>query len=238
VPSALDQDDIINDAGRAFYNIHQWNFRYKPPIAISLRANEPFVLLPADFGEMVAYQMTEGINFGIAFTTPQEVATLRSTTITVTQNYYWASTVFPSQVNQHEAPPPPRFEIWPTPSADDANALTLWYRSKWTKLVKAASAGPPVVLDDIADVPEYAEAALIQFVRAFSAGWSERLLEPGGAVEGYLERVMNGKVWEAAVTADNLIQVDHGEMMGGAIQRSYPHTGWRSRSASAVSDPA
>lgn len=238
LPSSISTESAINYAGMAFYNIHQWNFRNRAPVALDFIADQQFITLPRDFGEITAYQMTEGLNFGVTFTTPQQVAAHRATTVTVSQNYYWASIIFPSQVATSVAPPPPRIEIWPTPAADNLGVFTLWYRSKWVDLIHQTSDTTAVEVDDVANIPDYAEAAFLQFVRAFVAGWGERLTEPQGGVDGILARTLQGPVWQAAVATDGLVQSDYGMQVGGAIQSRYPAFTWRSASASPVTDPA
>ncbi len=233
LPGGITTESVINHAGRAFYNIHPWNFRYRPPVALDLIADQAYIELPVDFGEKVGYQMTQGLNFGITFTTPQDVANHRATTVTVSQNYYWATISFPSQIASTEAPPPPRIEIWPTPAASKLGIFTLWYRSRWVDLESQVGDGA----EDVANLPDYAEAAFLQFVRAFTAGWGERLTQPQGGVEGILGLVMNGFIWQAAITTDGLVQSDYGVQLGGAIQGSYPFSTWRSASASPIADP-
>jgi hypothetical protein len=228
VHSSLDQDELINMAGRMFVSAHPWNFRYRPPVDANLQANEPWIILPYNFGELVAYQSDS--NYGLTLTTPQELANLRSSSVTVTSNFYWATVVYPAQTSRTEAPPPPRLELYPTPSSTTTDfPIHLWYRAGWSELYNAA---------DVADVPLYAHLALIQTVRAVVAGLNENLLEPGGGIEGYMGNVMGGKVWESAVTTDGLQQPDYGPMTGGAISQYDSHFTMRSRTGSAVADPS
>lgn len=104
VHSDLDQDEIINLAGRLFFSSHPWNFRYRPPIKTQLTADQSYIELPEDFGELVAYQTDN--NYGLQLTTPQAIANLRVTSVTVTQNYYWGTLIQPAQSARNEPPPP------------------------------------------------------------------------------------------------------------------------------------
>jgi hypothetical protein len=228
VHSSLDRDELINNAGRLFFSLHEWNFRYRPQVDLDLTADQKYIVLPEDFGELVGYQTDS--TYGLMLTTPQEVANLRAASTTVTANYYWATIVHPAQSARDEPPPPPRLEIWPTPSSGTTtHPIHLWYRAAWVDLYNST---------DVADVPRYAHMALIQVVRAFAAGINENLLAPGGGLEGYLDNVLGGRVWEAAVTTDGLQQPDYGPIGPGAIEGTRVYTTWRSRTASAVSDPA
>ena len=228
VHTSLDQDEMINNAGRTFFSLHLWNFRYRPQVDLDLTADQKYIELPHDFGELVAYQTDD--NYGITMTTPQGLADHRAVSITVAQNYYWGTIVQPAQVARDEAPPPPRLEIWPEPSSTTSTQpIHLWYRAGWVDLYNTT---------DVADVPRYAHMALIQVVRAIASGIQENLLEPKGGVEAYLEGVVGGKIWEACVTTDGLQQPDYGPMKGGAISQYDSHFTWRSRTASAVADPS
>lgn len=224
----LDEDRIINLAGDMFYNCHQWKFRERPPVNLSLVANQDHVDLPPDFGEQTGYQVN-GLNFGVAFTTIKAIMDLRATAITVSQNYWYAAIVYPAQVSVKQPPPPARMEIWPTPSAAHSERIQLSYRARWI---------PIAAEDDVAPVPTYAQGALIQVVRAFSAGYLERLMEPQGGLDAILRAIMEGPIFEAAVTADGLTQSDYGPMTNGAIQATYPRQTWRSASASPISGPS
>ncbi len=235
LPQSISLVDCINFAGRWFFSINPWNFRDRPPVLLSLRKDIPYMDLPSDFGEQLGYQMSDGLNFGITFTTIQQLMHLRATTVTVSQNYYWGSIVQPSQPAPNLPMPPPRVEIWPTPAADQEDLVSIAYRAKWRELIYQTNT---VTEDDVANVPDYADMCLIEAAKAFAIGWGERQYEPMGGVHGILKLLMEGPLWAALVATDGLQQVDQGLMMGGAIQARYPSHTWRSASASPVSGPA
>lgn len=242
LPQSISLVDIINFAGRWFTSVNPWNFRDRPPVSLSLRADVPYLDLPFDFGEQLGYQMSDGLNFGITFTTIQQILHLRATTVTVSQNYYWASIVQPSQVAANLPMPPPRIELWPEPKSDREDIMVFAYRAKWAELRYQVSGGlehsEDVEEDDVANVPDYAEMVLIEACRAFAIGWGERLSQPQGGVHELLKALMTGPIWLALMATDGLQQVDQGLMMGGAIQARYPSHTWRSASASPVSGPS
>ncbi len=229
VPTELDQDQLINEAGDIFCNLHQWNFLLRPPMTADLNEGSESIDMPDDFGELVAYSTVNGLNNGINFTTPMQLAARRATSVTVTQNYYWATMVQPAQTDRSQPPPTQRLEIWPPVSATSLDQIVFWYRAAWQPLVEAT---------DVADVPAYAVPALISIVRAYASGLAERLLQPsGGGEHGMIAHVVEGPIWDSAVTKDGLLVPDYGKISGGAIEGLHPHFSWRSASASPVANP-
>lgn len=212
ISSELDQDDVINDAGRAFYVAHQWNFRLRPPVSLDFINGQDHIDLPDDFGEMAGLTVSNSLNHGITLTTLAEVAKLRSTTLTVTQNYYWAAVAYDAPKSRTQPMGPPRLVLWPTPGSSATSAVTVVYRARWMPLVNT---------DDVAEVPDFARTAFVQYVRAYVGGVAERLLEPRGGAEGLIDRLKQSFVWRDAVTSDGLLQTDYGSMVGGAIESRY-----------------
>lgn len=228
VPSTWDVDEIINDGGVLLYSAHDWAFRIRPPVGMSFTAGQDYIDLPTDYGSLVGFQMDNTLNFSLTGTTPQQILDLRSTTVTVSQQNFWYAIMQPAQRDRKLPPGPPRMELWPTPSSDQANIMTIIHRAKWQKLYDDK---------DVADVPDYCESLLIQCVRGFALGWMERLMEPQGGVEGILERIRKGLVWQTAVEEDGMRQSNFGQHIGGAIELTYPNWSWRSSTASPVADP-
>ena len=220
--------NVINQAGKFFYSMHGWQFRERPPASLSFIADEEYIDLPPDFGEMIAYQTSDGLNQGIQFTTSKVVAERRSTSVVVSQNYYWAAIVQPRQLNKKEAPPPPRIELWPTPSATSADALKVWYRSSWPELDDD---------DDVADVPWYAEFIFVQIVRAFAEGFGEEYVA-GNDVHDRLERLFESRAMRSAMESDGSLAPEYGALAGGAIQLRAPAFTWRSAASAAIADPS
>ena len=222
LPNDITLAQVINYAGHLFFSSHQWNFRERDPITVDLVKDQQYVNLPLDFGELTGIEMTEALNYGVTVVTPQQLVTRRATSITVTQQYYWVAIFQPGQPGRTSDFPPPRLEIWPTPAADNINAITLIYRAKWRDFADTG-AGTSV---DTANVPDYAEMALIEVVRAVTAGWGERQLQPQGGVTGTMKLVLEGAIWAACVTTDGMQQMTYGPLSGGAIQGRYPLTSW------------
>ncbi len=233
LPQSITLLQVANFAGRWFM-MHPWNFRERPAIRLTPIKDVEYIILPLDFGEQTTYQMSDGLNFGVTFTTPQQISHLRATTVSVSQNYYWCAIVQPSQPNVNQPMPPPRLEIWPTPSATVQADLVIGYRAKWSELTSSSNVETP----DVCNVPDYAEMCLIEACRAFVIGWGERLSQPQGGVHGLLAALVQSIMWSDLVSTDDRIQTDYGIMMGGAIQSRYPSHTWRSASASPVANPS
>ncbi len=225
--------EVANFAGRWFMG-HPWEFRERPAIRLTPLVGVDHIFLPDDFGNQTTYQMSDGLNFGITFTTLQQISHLRATTVVVSQNYYWAAVAQPSQPNQNQPMPPPRLELWPTPSATPQADLVIGYKAKWVDLTDSDNAETP----DVCNIPDYAEMAMIQCARAFAVGWAGRLSDGEVDVETQLQKLVNGMVWRMLLDTDGSVQTDYGIMMGGAIQTRYPSHTWRSASASPVSNPS
>lgn len=221
-------DRFINDAGRWFFSHHPWNFTMRPPASLTFTAGVGHVDLPFDFGQRIAYQMTDGLNYGLVFTTPQSVATRRATTLTVSQNSYWAAVVHPGKPSLAEAPGPPRLELWPVPSSTAADVLTLWYRTRWIDLQNAT---------DAADLPEWAEFPFANAVRQMSIGISMENELAGTDPMDRMAKFKASTIMQDCYVADGLQDDDLGPITGGAISTKYPSRTWRSASASPVADP-
>ncbi len=241
LPQSIELTQVINLAGRWFMS-HPWEFRERPAISLKPLNGIEYIILPDDFGVQTTYQMSDGLNFGVTFTTPQQISHLRATTVSVSQNYYWCAIVQPGQSARNLPMPPPRLEIWPTPSATVQADLIVGYKAKWTELRYQTGGGVEytenVEQDDVANVPDIAEMCLIEACRAFAIGWGERLSQPQGGVHGMLKALVESVMWATLVATDGMIQTDYGIMMGGAIQSRYPSHTWRSASASPVANPS
>ena len=51
--SQLDQDKIINEAGRYLFSMHSWVFTQRPPVSLAFTSGDSSIDLPDDFGELI-----------------------------------------------------------------------------------------------------------------------------------------------------------------------------------------
>jgi hypothetical protein len=148
--------------------------------------------------------------------------------LNVTLQSYWGAVVQPPQRSKKEGMPPKRLELWPPPITL-ADAMKVWYRTKWVNLLEGT---------DAANVPEFCEFPLAMAVRAFSGGLAEEHVR-GRDVIDRLEKLKKSTLMQDAYTEDGLQQPDFGKVGGGAIANLYRmHNTWQSASAQAVGDPS
>ena len=102
--------------------------------------------------------------------------------------------------------PEPRIDIWPDPTADLENALTIYYRAGWTHLN----------VDDVdVAIPEWLETVYIQLVRAHARGYER---EDRGSMSMRVEEIYRSPHMRAAMERDAEMQPDYGPMQGGAAE--------------------
>ena len=65
---------------------------------------------------MSTSQMNNALTSWFKWGTVQKIIELRATTINVAQSYFTGALVYPSAPSKKEEMPPPRVELWPTPS--------------------------------------------------------------------------------------------------------------------------
>lgn len=223
---AFDATEVVNEAGSYLFDMHAWNCLVAPPSTLSLIEDQSYVSLPADFGKMVAYAMTSGLTSSLSFTSPQELAAMRSTSITVQHYHYWAAISHPSQVQPNEQPVNARLELWPTPASSSAGAITIWYRRRWRELDDDT---------DAPDMPRFLNPLLRRIVRIFALSYDE---EDTGQLEERLETIENSQFYTRLKEHDGLEYPDMGTLVGGAIQERHYFDNWRRAAASAVADPS
>lgn len=193
--SQLSAVDIVNQAGRQFFNYH-WNFRTKGPREITTTANQSYVELPGNLGHLIHAYMKDGLTDSIRLTTLEEVVKVRNSSISTGANYLAAIT-WPEVDIDTEAP---RMELAPIPTSEDV--ITVSYMAVWEELSEE---------DAPAKVPPYAESALIQMVRAFALGYEE---------ENMSQRIMEtvaGPIFEQAFLSDGLVQNNYGPIQNGVF---------------------
>ena len=203
VASQLDEATIINEAGRYMF-MTPWKFRERSPATITTVADQDYIELPADFGEMIAMNMADGLVKSFTFTTFQDLVQRRSTSTGAT-NHYWVAVSHPAPSDDGGIVPDARLELYPTPTTGDQ--ITVAYRAKWDELSND---------EDNALIPDYAESALVSAVRAFALGYEEEGLEMR------LAEIENGALWIRLKEKDGLIQPDYGPIRGSALSQIRP----------------
>lgn len=118
-------------------------------------------------------------------------------------NNFSASADFGEGVDpgQHRA----RLDIWPAPTADEAGALTIYYRGRWRQIDEDTRIIP---------VPTFMEPLYIDAVRAFARGFEMQDEKP---MIDWQNELRASAAWDDAVKADGQTQHIHGQMTGGAV---------------------
>jgi hypothetical protein len=223
VSTQLSVTQIINEAGTHMLASHSWAFRRRPEQSLTFTASQSYVLLPYDFGEFAgAPRMENSTTDSFMQTSMGELLMLRqSVSSPTTTSYYYGAISFPEPSNRMEEMRP-RLELWPTPSS--AAVLKCGYRARWIPLWNAT---------DAAHVPDYCEALLSKYVRAFAKMYEEdydaesesALLAP--AVQALLQ---------TAKENDGLIHGASGPLRNGLVESGaslYASNSFYNRSGSA-----
>jgi hypothetical protein len=121
------------------------------------------VALPSDFGELQAITVAESILQTVHVITKDALLLMRSRDIHASQIDFWVALSYRAATAGTGAPVP-ILELYPAPSADNAEGLEIAYRAGWRRISTDS---------DLIDVPQFAEPLLKAVVRAFALGYEE-----------------------------------------------------------------
>lgn len=149
----------LNDAGRALVNDHPWSWRTRTRCPLDLIANQPFVDLPEDFGEVIDVSTEGGTSITVVQTSIQDINRFRQ------WNQYDAYSLHIAFKDAFEEPTGDgvnqlRAQIFPTPAADRSDVY-LTYRASWVDLDESDLNRVPVI-------PRDWERSLVLFSRSFA----------------------------------------------------------------------
>lgn len=197
--------DVLNEAGEFLFGLHPWKFLERGAATLAFVADQTYVDLPSDFREVIGYNTTEGVTGNIEMTTHQALVEMR----TVGLSYSWTTYVAVTHYVDAAGVPQPKFEVYPTPTAADANALTIFYRAGWVRLTDDS---------DVIPIPDYMRSLYLAIVRAFAQGYEH---DNEATVDMRLAPIVgNGRVkpplLKAAIERDAHVQPDYGMIEHGA----------------------
>lgn len=199
--SEITSADIVNQAGRHMFS-YSWKFRSRPTVDMSTVSSQSYVDLPSDVGEIITIRMKNGLNDSIQLTSYDKLLLIRNGSISTGRQFHAAVSYYDSTgVADTTIAVTPRLEIAPTPTAVDQ--ISIFYRAKWPGLTEDAS---------IAPVPDWAEALLIAYVRAFAQGYEE---------ENFMQRVAEidqSPLYHRTAVQDGMLLPEYGPIEGGHIQ--------------------
>lgn len=196
---------IVNEAGNYLFTMHQWNFRNRPQLTITIPADQDYVELPHDFGTCVTTPRIDGLTTDFAFTSHSYLMLLRDQSLLPEGFDVFGAIVYPASPAPGVAMPRPRIELHPTSSSD--GTLRISYRARWIPLTQD---------NDVANVPEYAEGVLRECVRAVAQGYED---DDIATKDQRLAMVAAGPCFMAARSEDAHAQSDVGVVRNGQAQR-------------------
>jgi|6_EtaG_2_1085325.scaffolds.fasta_scaffold08873_3 hypothetical protein len=203
----LDENQIVNQAGQFLVGLHPWRWLARPSVLLDLVADQSWVRMPPDFGNGTILGVTrEGtLTFDVALSTLQELDLLGRSTVS-TPSMYHVALAYPSQSDTVSPLGLPRLEIDPTPATDQEEAIRFAYIAGWVTMTMGSA---------VANVPPWAEMALIQCVRAFGAYYRTN-------DHGHVDSLVTSPEMQSMKRADSGQQRILGQSRGGILQGGKP----------------
>lgn len=214
--------EIVNQAGEHLF-ARSWRFRERTTKFINLVATQAYVALPTDCEEIMSILSTASLGYLIEMVTPDHMEQLRQLGLTMTGPTVTHATFsrIPPTVDG-DALPEARLDIYPTPSANSANAIAVRYRAKWVAIAEGADDGY------LMPIPKYIDALYIGYVRAFAQAYEDE------GLSGRLQEIDGGPLLSTALTKDGLLQRDLGRVRPS---RSGDSNNWTRPDYGYVSNP-
>lgn len=147
--STLDTGDIVNDALVYLSGLREWRW-LRSALTLNVTADQNYVPLPADFGQMQALSGASGSYAAVRWIDVEELIWLRQYASQTADGVQAVAVSWTSQTSASVLPLG-RLEIYPTPSANETGALTGLY----TKLVRKLEQDT-----DVPNVPGYCHPPL------------------------------------------------------------------------------
>lgn len=219
--------DIVNQAGNYLFS-RQWRFRERASRPIGTTAGQDWTALPSNVDEIVSLVATAGFGCRVEIVTPEQIELMRQSVaplifgsvLYAALTRTWAQPNGTTPLPAGDPFPPVRLELYPTPQATVASAMTLRYRAAWDAVSGEQNSVTPDSFE-IA-VPPYVEALLVAYCRAFATSYEDE------GLSARLVEIDNGPLWNAAATKDGLIQRDYGRL-NTEVVRPFVHGPMRYR---------
>ena len=167
------------------------------------------IALPSDFGNIIDIQPTQGLTNSFNLTDVGFINQLRTNEVAVGNFRYWGAITrghnYDQGLETSVGQGAWRLEIYPTPTATEYNALTMYYRAGWR----------PVENDtDTINIPQYCESLMRMIVRAFARGYEE---DDVASMHARLMEIQQSPMFMNARRRDGDMQPTLGQMSGGAV---------------------
>lgn len=205
---------IVNLAGEWVYSVHQWRGASRLSASLAFVAGQEWMDAPAGFAELIEADTTTTLGYPVVKCDIAEMMILRDR---------FPAGFLPYRVAVETTDDGERIAVYPTPSSNVADGITITYRIRWT---------PLSLPSDVATLPRYLEPLLIEAVREYAYG------REAGNVDTALEAVERGTIMRASLSTDGAAQPQLGYMRGGAVGSSrYDPDGWLFWMRDAISRP-
>jgi len=189
------------------------------PAVLNFTVHTSRIQLSTEVGRILNVYGTDGFTRTAFASTASEL--MRIDTLALVQNSF--VTGYALQYNQATpaSQPVPTLLLWPQPSVQEYDALSVVYLRNWPELTSDA---------DIVPIPAYMEGLYFQFVRAVAAGYDagESVSQRMEAAAKAVAVVMNGPQYQIAANRDAAGQSKIGTIAKTAV---------RSQSRAAGYDP-
>lgn len=161
--------DTLNDAGRALVTAHTWTWRTSRPTMLPIPAGQEYVVLPADFGQVVSIYTKNSQLFRVMQTSLDDIGNRRNWDDFDPGVLYISFDGSDTQITDDQSQPHRRAEIYP--AQDTArNDVEMIYLRTWVDLTEANNSAVP-------NIPPEFERSLVLFARAFAVD-IENQVEP------------------------------------------------------------
>lgn len=188
---------VINLAGRGFYSAHPWRFALRVSTELDTTADQSYVTLPSDYGSLLpggVVRSNRDLWEPVQVVSPAQMLHIRN----MNPPFQWIEFV---SVEAQD-----RLGLFSTPTTSELDHLRITYNARWSDKSQPS---------DVVPVADWAEAALIEYVREYAAG------KEMGGLELRLAAVLAGPTFTLASRADADMQLDLGPMDGGAVNSLY-----------------
>lgn len=145
-PETAGVSAIINAAGNALYAMHEWDWLLRPTVDLGTIADQSYINLPSDFGRLEDVLASSRLEI-TTLISPSEMIRWRRGDYYTPRGY--VATI--STVNTAGALTK-RLELYPTPSATDADALQLAYRACWVDVEDGTAGATKLPIDRACDL--------------------------------------------------------------------------------------
>ena len=202
-PDTLSADiyELINDAGETFTSLHRWTFLNQVTAELDLVTGQEFITLPADFTEILSIE--RGRKFGVRLTTMQVIIDLRSNVGAATSPQLFRGAIVWNNVAG--AQPIPRVEIYPTPTANESDAITIHYRKDWQRISTD---------ETILSIPDHLIPLYKRILVLFAENYHIQI--EGRSIESDTELLRRSQMFKGAINVDAGTQSNLGPIQEGA----------------------